>query len=455
MTPLSLQCTPPSLETNLKTKENTRVSNHSRDAEPVWSSGVVFYPPSLKYWHIGNQWYDLSNFSHPGGRQILELARDRFEDATFAFEAHHHNYAHARNVLSKYKVPKSRALLELEGLVGSRPQRKCDTTMKAVPSNGHTHFDTALDANKRPVLLGHDAFYSVLRRRVADYLKKVNCKDGGPTQTCVILFWTVFVVWAAAMYTSYRTGSILASVATGLVATWLGGFGHNWIHQPKYKRWAILSLDTVGFSSEAWYREHVLQHHMYTNTPWDNHFTGTAPFLVTDPTVPRHLVQRYIMPYLHPFLLSFATHANYLVHTLQLIQGREVWSFGKLYFILEHYLFWHRWGFWHGVLSQLFVMHAVTSNYYFTLALMNHNAEHTHNIKERNAAKDWGYAQLQSSADWGVHLTFIQAGMYIWLNFHTVHHSKSVRSLLPAVRRTCSRLTILFKLAMMFSVSSR
>jgi hypothetical protein len=122
---------------------------------------------------------------------------------------------------------------------------------------------------------------------------------------------------------------------------------------------------------------------------------------------------------------------------------------------LEHYLFWHRWGFWHGVLSQLFVMHAVTSNYYFTLALMNHNAEHTHNIKERNAAKDWGYAQLQSSADWGVHLTFIQAGMYIWLNFHTVHHSKSVRSLLPAVRRTCSRLTILFKLAMMFSVSSR
>jgi hypothetical protein len=194
---------------------------------------------------------------------------------------------------------------------------------------------------------------------------------------------------------------------------------------------------------------------MYTNTPWDNHFKGTDPFLVTDPTIPRHFVQRYILPYLHPIILSFATYANYAINTLELIQGREVLSIGKLFFLLEHYLFWHRWGFCHGVLAQLFVMHAVTSNYYFTLALMNHNAAHTLNVKERNAAKDWGQVQLQSSADWGVHLTFIQAGIYIWLNFHTVHHRKSVRCLLPAVRRSCSRLTIVFKLAVMFSVSSR
>ena len=45
---------------------------------------------------------------------------------------------------------------------------------------------------------------------------------------------------------------------------------------PRYKLWAYLSLDTVGFSSDGWYREHLLQHHMYTNTPWDNHFKGTG-----------------------------------------------------------------------------------------------------------------------------------------------------------------------------------
>ena len=64
------------------------------EAEPKvkWSSGVAF-KPHPKYWRIGNKYYDLTPFldKHPGGRQLLELARDRFEDATYAFEAHHHN----------------------------------------------------------------------------------------------------------------------------------------------------------------------------------------------------------------------------------------------------------------------------------------------------------------------------------------------------------------------------
>ena len=31
-------------------------------------------------------------------------------------------------------------------------------------------------------------------------------------------------------------------------------------------------------------------------------------------------------------------------------------------------------------------------------------------------------AQLQASADWGVQLSFLAAGRYLWLNYHTVHH---------------------------------
>lgn len=370
--------------------------------QPVWSSGVKFYPPSKKYWRIGNEWYDLSNFDHPGGNQILQLARDRFEDCTFVFEAHHHNYIHARSILKKYKVT--------EGA-------KYGDDQSTTKDNKN---------QKYPQLLGHGAFYSVIRRRVADYLKQVNCKDGGPTRQCLILFWIIFVLWCAGELTSYMTGSIAVSLLTGIVGAWLGAFGHNWVHQPKYKRrgWAVLSLDTVGFSSEGWYREHVLQHHMYTNTPWDNHFLGTDPFLVTDPTVKRHWLQQYVLPYLHPIMLSFGTYGNYIAHTAFLLQGQEEFSIGKPFFVLEHLLFWHRWGFWHGVVSVIFLKHALLANYYFTCALMNHNAEHTLNVKERNASKDWGHAQLQSSADWGANLSFLQAGLYVWLNLHTVHHCK-------------------------------
>ena len=60
--------------------------------DQVWSSGVAF-KPHKKYWRINNKYYDLTPFldKHPGGRQILLLARDRFEDSTYPFEAHHHD----------------------------------------------------------------------------------------------------------------------------------------------------------------------------------------------------------------------------------------------------------------------------------------------------------------------------------------------------------------------------
>ncbi|MDP4848957.1 MAG: fatty acid desaturase, partial [Verrucomicrobiales bacterium] len=56
------------------------------------------------------------------------------------------------------------------------------------------------------------------------------------------------------------------------------------------------------------------------------------------------------------------------------------------------------------------------------MALMNHNAGHTQNVERRNKARDWGEMQLVSSADWGVQLPFEHAWIYLWLNYHTVHH---------------------------------
>ena len=57
---------------------------------PVVSSKVAFYPPSETLWRIGGKWYDFTPFLplHPGGAEILLLARDRFEDSTYAFESH-------------------------------------------------------------------------------------------------------------------------------------------------------------------------------------------------------------------------------------------------------------------------------------------------------------------------------------------------------------------------------
>merc|ERR1740117_1925675 len=105
------------------TEEGQAKRPSSTASDPVISSGVAFYPPSKKFWRIGGVWYDFHTFidKHPGGGEILRLARDRFEDCTFAFEAHHHNYKRARAIIRKYQI--STDVAESHGLE-HRPTEK-------------------------------------------------------------------------------------------------------------------------------------------------------------------------------------------------------------------------------------------------------------------------------------------------------------------------------------------
>ena len=95
-------------------QKNTEIP--TKQAKAVWSSGVPFFPPSEKYWRIGGKWYDLEPFldKHPGGREVILLSRDRFEDCTFVFEANHHNFLRARAVLKKYRIKNEQECSELD-----------------------------------------------------------------------------------------------------------------------------------------------------------------------------------------------------------------------------------------------------------------------------------------------------------------------------------------------------
>jgi len=349
------------------------------------SSGVLFKNIHGKYWRIGNKYYDLTPFldRHPGGRQILELARDRFDDCTYVFEAHHPDFIKARQVLQKYEV---------KDVV---PERK----------------------SEYPDLMPEDSFYSSLRLKVAKYLKEAG--GPGPTAECLRLWWITLFLWCVGFSLMVYTGSIWATLGTSLVGAWLGGFGHNFVHQPKHRHFGY-SLDLLGFSSEGWVREHNLQHHMYTNTPLDNHFNGTEPFIRVDPTKHRLWFQKWIVAFLNPVALFFGTEANWIAHTVELFRGNENLSIGKLCVPIEVALLTSQWGLWG--LWLWAVMAGCVSVYYFTIALMNHNTENAWDVPTRNRALDWGHQQLCSSADIDVGLSFHQSIRYLWLNYHTVHH---------------------------------
>ena len=86
----------------------------------------------------------------------------------------------------------------------------------------------------------------------------------------------------------------------------------------------------------------------YTNTPWDNHFVGTDPFLVTDPTVPRNWLQRNVMPYANPLLLTFGLYANWFAHLVETLHGHERFVPTKLLLPLQIAAMVQRWGLLHG-----------------------------------------------------------------------------------------------------------
>ena len=107
-----------------------------------------------------------------------------------------------------------------------------------------------------PHFMPENSFYNVLRARVHEYLKTVG--GPGPTQECINLFWILVTSYFALLAIICYTNSTIANIAWGVVSGLMATYGHNWIHQPKYRLWAVLGLDLPGLSSENWLREHTL-----------------------------------------------------------------------------------------------------------------------------------------------------------------------------------------------------
>ena len=104
-------------------------------------------------------------------------------------------------------------------------------------------------------------------------------------------------------------------------------------------------------------------------------------------------------------LLLFGVAGNFTAHLVGLLQGEEIFRFSKLFMPIEIAIMASKWGYWGAFL--MFCGVGVMSVWYFTIALMNHNTENAWNLEMKNNAPDWGVAQLYSSADIEVNLSFL------------------------------------------------
>ena len=374
-----------------------------------------------RLWKIDRKFYALEPFAarHPGGQRVLNLARDFFDDSTFAFESHHTDLPRVLAVLKKYEVHD--------------------------PVANGVHPD---DLKRGPTMSPKGSFGAVLKTRVREYLRTTENGDG-PTPACVRLFFATLFGWFAFLALTVAHGSVVTAALTGGCGAILAGFGHNWVHQPKYHGWAWV-LDLEGLNGDTWYMGHLLMHHMYTNLPADSHFTILEPFLVTNPTKTGMWAQRAIMPFVAPLLFIIASFAGYLAFTVRIlfmlcgVQGHadpdrktrhdrrpeldvEIHFFnhnGHPTWLLnwcQLFLLMYTQGGVYGA-SLFFVKNGVCSMWYLVNAFANHNSEAAWRIDERAGAQSWAEAQLYACSDIGMHEGFYASAAYLWLNYHTVHH---------------------------------
>ena len=95
-----------------------------------------------------------------------------------------------------------------------------------------------------------------------------------------------------------------------------------------------------------------------------------------------------MLPYINPLILTFGLYGNYLAHLVEMVKGNEEWRLAKAIFPLNIVLMLVKWGPLYGV-SLTYTWTATLSLWYFTMALMNHNAAHCMDVDSRNAARDW------------------------------------------------------------------
>jgi len=277
---------------------------------PVIGPDEGEYAKKKKFWKINGEYYDLTKFDfldrHPGGPEMLLLARDFSSDQTYAVESHHANWRMIRQMIKRYKVD---------------PPEDADPISDA----------------KGPKFCPENSFYSVFRDRVHEYIKENGSGPGGPAMA---FYYVSLALWFVSFGMLWWTGSYwweLPLITTSLI---IGGYGHSFIHQPKY-RWHAYTFDLIGFSSQAWYAEHNLQHHMFTNSAGDNHFEGTNPFLPCDPTTARTLMTQIFAVPLFFLVLAFGVVINYVMHLAQILNGKgngtksRKWDWGKLIVPLE------------------------------------------------------------------------------------------------------------------------
>tara|TARA_X000001036_G_scaffold440069_1_gene494144 strand:- start:512 stop:1642 length:1131 start_codon:yes stop_codon:yes gene_type:complete len=201
--------------------------------------------------------FDVSDFKHPGGNIFTHASLGT--DATALFHAHHLDF------------------------------KKALSALKRVPQRG--------------------AYKQTVRYNYADYenIKALYLFNRGVRKRAFPFYaWAWFSLAVGLHVTQCLSPNPGWFAPAAFASTVAGGYGHNGVHVMSPE---ALLLDWNGLSSYEWLFEHIMSHHMHTNTERDHDAISMEPFIRW---LPHRLPQGLLLDR-HPTLAFILEHVLYCV----------------------------------------------------------------------------------------------------------------------------------------------
>jgi len=363
-----------------------------------------------RYVVIRGEAYDITEWNHPGGAHMIDLAVGR--DATVMYES-----AHIRMDVA------NKSLAALPKL-----------SIEEVEKKGY--FFGRRETWPTP---SESKLYETIRKRVLEEV----CKPRGHKSGRGVPVWhymTVITSWLLAAIWFVSKPSILAGLVLGWCLAWIGvGVQHTANHGglSHDTKWGYLLglLDDVatGGSSIVWRYHHQVSHHAYCNdVELDPDAYSSFPLLRTDSSQQWQPYHRFQWLYAGPsfcFLwfsiqlqdLSCLLNSQFFDVTFKGTKSLEI-LLGVLLKVIHYWWLVVLPYQFHGLNVMLYPWIAVFGFGGFMLAAMfivSHNVDETQVCQMDVNKGDWARQQIETSTSWGgVVGSFMTGGLNLQIEHH-------------------------------------
>jgi len=392
--------------------------------------------------NIKGKQYDLTNFNHPGGTEILELSKNE-PDCTALFESYH-------AFCDMEKIKKQMKIYEVKD----------------------SKYDEMFSFE-------NDGFYNIVKQKVISYFeskmnKKIQRNDIKANLNWILVSLCQVILFIYAQYQLLFSTFFLSRIIFGFISGFiLVGIGFNVLHDSSHYALSVkpiinnlfsyITQSIVFWNHILWSYHHIIRHHQYTGMlEYDPDMRHSMPFLrkssqfqIKPLTFSKKFLIIKLLLFNCIFPGSFIGQA--LSYHIVWIRKGKIWkmklpdlysfinSIGQ-YFISISFLSLM---IYYAGFYTLFHLIGMNIMYFFSIA-PDHDLFSSHLETEnfdKNKKMDWGEQQVRASANFCTKSLFITrfAG---GINYQIEHHlfpslnNVYLSEIAPIVKQSCQEFNI-------------